>query len=270
MSVEPAAFIVVTQRESAQLTSAMQRLLAALRDSGGHVVVAGAHIDPRSAGVAVSASDWIRSATADPLMAYAAGVRSLDRELPWTRIVLLDDSVVALNPGQLLGTLAAAPGLDVASLTMMSRPQPHLHAGCMVFQGPQALQRGSFFDWWGQAEGISERALTDHFAAAGLRVGSMFQPDRAQCILAVCRALAWGVLPLEVPASGPYRGDPDAALGLDPRVFLWDELMARYGVLSVELLRDPGHPANLVLLRNWLAANPAAAGIIEQALLPPG
>jgi hypothetical protein len=267
MPTQLTAFVVMTQRAGAQLTSAMLGLLALLKDLGGQVVVAGPRIDARPGQApAMDGVRWASSASEDRFAAYAAGLRLLDRALSWGRIVLLDDSFVTLNAQQLFGSLDAAPELDVASLTMVVHPRPSLHANWIAFQSPRTLQRSSFFDWWGQAAGVSERALTDHFAAAGLRVGSVLRPDRAQCILAVCRALAWGVLPLEVPAAGPYVGDPDLALGLDPRIFLWDEIMVRYGIVFLELLRFRAHRVNVQPLRVWLAANPGAAALVEDAL----
>ncbi len=267
MPTQLTAFVMVTQRASSRLTSAMLGLLTLLKEVGGQVVVAGPRIDPR-AGEApdLKGVRWASSGSEDAFTAYAAGLRLLDRGSSWGRIVLLDDSFVALNPGQLLETLDAAPELDVASLTMVIRPLPSLHTNWIAFRGARTLQRSSFFDWWGQAEGVSERALSDRCAAAGLRAGSVFRPDRAQCILAVCRALAWGVLPLEVPAAGPYLGNPDVALGLDPRIYLWDELMVRYGIVYLELLRYRAHRINIEPFRVWLAANPAAAALVEEAL----
>jgi hypothetical protein len=271
------AFVMATQRAGWQLSSAMAGLLALLKQLGGRIVVAGPRIDVRPGEVPVMEGvRWAGSGGGSPapgssvgddtLAAYAAGLLSLDRDLSWGRIVLLDDSFVALDPRQLVASLDAAPELDVASLTMMVRPQPCLHTNWIAFQGPRTLRHSSFFDWWRQAAGSSEQALTDHFVAAGLRVGSVFRADRAQCILAVCRALAWGVLPLEVPAAGSYSADPDVALGLDPRIFLWDELMVQYGIVFLELLRCRAHRVNVELLGAWLAANPAAAALIEEAL----
>ncbi len=267
MATQLTAFVMVTQRASSQLTAAMLGLLALLREVGGEVVVAGPRIHPGPGEVPdMKGVRWTSSGSEEPFAAYAAGLGLLDRGLSWGRIVLLDDSFVALDPGQLLESLDAAPELDVASLTMVVRPRPRLHTNWIAFRGARTLQRSLFFDWWGQAEGVSERTLSDRCAASGLRAGSVFRPDRAQCILAVCRALAWGVLPLEVPAAGPYAGNPDVALDLDPRIYLWDELMVRYGIVYLELLRYRAHRINVEPFRVWLAANPAAAALVEEAL----
>lgn len=198
---------------------------------------------------------------------YQAGIESLGDLSAYTRLLLLDSSFIAFNPADLCARAMSPPaGLDVVGLTMVHAPEACLQSYWLSFEGSQVLRSAAFRAWWAGKRIRGDRAMTRHFTESGFSVGAMFRPDRAESIVAACRALACGAMSLTVPDDGPYMLDPSLALHSDPAVFAWDALFAEFGVLVLELLRSVPHGVNITALRKWIANTPGAAALVDEAL----
>jgi hypothetical protein len=196
---------------------------------------------------------------------YRAGLDALGDISRFQRLVLLDCSFIAFNIDRFLAkVMTPAEHLDLASITTVHYPAPRVNTSWLAFEGPALLGSAAFRQFWEKVDKQVDLNMAQHFINAGFRVGSLFEADRDDKIVAVSRSLTCGAMKLDVPHVGPYRLDPNWAFALEPMTFLWDKILENFGVASIDLMIRNPHGVNVYSLLNWLANFPDGASLFNE------
>ncbi|MEO8297186.1 MAG: rhamnan synthesis F family protein [Burkholderiales bacterium] len=271
----PWAAVVAHYDVDGRVAEHLQRTVRLLQQRGATVCFVSTRLsDAAAAQLAPHAQVIRRDNVGYDFWSYKVGIDALGLPGAFDRLLLLNSSMVVTDPARLLDRhLALAPQTDVLGLTLSHEVQPHLQSFWLGFERA-ALHSAAFAQWWQTMQPLSDReaviaqqelGLSAHFARAGLRLGALHRPSRADQLRAVLRAVDNGFLPFDAGSDGPVAIDPAWAERLNPTMYAWDSVFAQLGVLKLELLKRNPHRINLSALRDRLVRDPALQHLLQDA-----
>lgn len=210
---------------------------------------------------------------------YRVGIQALGDLAAFDELVLLNSSLVCVDPEKLCERFfrAPRPEADVFALTGSHQIAPHLQSFLVGFSR-RALVSEAFAAWWRGLEPLDERdavigryelGMSAHFARAGLRLAAAFRPTAAQRFHALCRHFeATGETP-PIAADGTVKLDLAAADALNPMHFLWDAVLDEFGVIKAELLKRNPHSIDLRRVNRMLMHDASFRALVQDVLAEP-
>ncbi|MBX9883404.1 MAG: rhamnan synthesis F family protein [Novosphingobium sp.] len=205
---------------------------------------------------------------------YRVGVERLADLASLDRIVLLNSSFVTLFPDRLAECLLGPITRPrVHGLSISLEVHRHLQSFAVAFEDAALLASRDFTGWWDNMVPISDRqevisqyeiGMSRYFAEHGWPLEAVIDPNLQHRLLMVGRAIGSEVMQLQ-PMAAQFIMDLDQ-MPLNPTHFLWDRLLAKTGIVKLDLLRE--NPAALPLdrLSTFLRSQPQMERLVVAAL----
>lgn len=213
----------------------------------------------------------VRDNVGHDFMSYKTGWQKIGNVSSYDEVWIANDSIYLAEPARLDQTLAqlAQQDADVWALTASQEHSFHLQSFFIGFRR-RALTDPDVARFWAQVEVLPdkqeiirryERGLSQCLQASGLRLAAAYVADSAAdiCLMADRKAngrpLRRLLLTLKMLARPRRR--------CNPMHFLWDQVLARQGILKLELLKRNPRGIDLDCQDQLLSA--AAARALQEA-----
>jgi rhamnosyltransferase len=210
---------------------------------------------------------------------YRIGIEALGDLVAFDELVLMNSSLVCIDPQKLCERFFRAPraDADVFALTGSHQVAPHLQSFLVGFSR-RAIVSEAFGAWWRSLEPLDERdavigryelGMSAHFARHGFRLAAAFRPTGEQKFHALCRHFEAGGEPPAIASDGTVTLDLQAADVLNPMHFMWDALLDEFGVMKAELLKRNPHSIDLRRVSRMLLHDASFRALVQDVLAEP-
>ncbi len=206
-------------------------------------------------------------------MSYKTGWQRLGDTSEFDEVLFANDSIYLAEPARLEQTLdnLAARNADAWALIGSEEGGFHMQSFCFAF-GRRALAHPCLADYWARVEVLAdkqeiirryERGLSTHLLAHGLRLETGYLAQGTRTLLLMARRKAQGrplrtwSLMLNMLLRPRSR--------CNPMHFVWDEVLARQGIVKLELLKRNPRGIDMGTLEQ--ALSPAAWQALQAARL---
>jgi rhamnosyltransferase len=207
---------------------------------------------------------------------YRVGIAALGDLAALDDLVLMNSSIVCIDARKLCDRFFGAPrgGADLFALTQSRECIPHLQSFLVAFSR-RAIASEAFDAWWRAVVPLNDRdaviaryelGMSAHFARHGFRLAAAFRPTPAQKMRALFRRMEeTGEVP-PIAENGTATLDLNAADVLNPTHFLWDAILAEFGVIKAELLKRNPHAMDLHLVHDLMRHDAGLRHLVREVL----
>jgi rhamnosyltransferase len=271
------AFVIAHYDAQGRVALYLRELVAYLRTLTPHIVFVSTNIDPDAAdAMRAHAQVIVRENVGYDFWSYKVGIDSLGDLRGFDRLVIFNNSFLVLDPAHLCNCFLEASGnADLLGFTHNRDIQPHLQSYWISFENPQIINSQAFAQWWAQMTPISDKrevirayevGMSTYFGQRGFRLSSMFQRDREELTIALCRAIETGYVKVNIPPEGQFVIDPFMGEATNVTHYSWDALLRRFGFFKLELLRNNPSGVNIHALRAIMNSTDRYRRLLEDVL----
>lgn len=179
---------------------------------------------------------------------YKVGLEELPTDITWQRQLLLNSSIVVVDPERLIKPLLAPSRSNrILGLTRSYQHVDHLQSYCLLFDGMELLQSTFVRQWWARMEPISDReqviqqyelGLSRYFMAHNVPLLAVMQPTNSDRVMAVLRTLAQTRVSEHIPIYNDMISlQLNFAEQTNPTHSMWDRLFFQFGIVKIDFLK---------------------------------